>query len=392
MRRPFAVTLIVALLAASVRLASAQGTARSLDLDPSPTSAGMGGASNAVFWGDPNHWANPALLAFDDGLRYAHMREQLVPGLATDVFFRTDRYVAAAGGVGASFAGHSRLDYGGLAYEDVKLWAVGASATSLIDDAACALGRAAPGIGRFADVAFGYSRKHVDLVLNSTSPFGRGSTPATDIGVLARVTPFDAARRTARPSLPMRLDLSYGHSIENSNDAEITFSGVGETAPTSRIDRDGLALRGTLGWPAAQQLPAWVRATLSPLISMGLAYEHESVHAGSGPENYHVTHRGLEVGIAQALWLRFGHVEDRLGDIVGNTVGWGVGVQTPYGGFRYDEGSVPQARSANLPDVHRRGFFLEVKPLAILAHRSPATGFARRVQGWSGSDPRARKS
>ena len=58
-------------MVAAIR-AEAQGTARSLDIDASIRSAGMGGACNAVFWGaDPNDWANPALLGYHSGLRYS---------------------------------------------------------------------------------------------------------------------------------------------------------------------------------------------------------------------------------------------------------------------------------------------------------------------------------
>ncbi|HET7225397.1 MAG TPA: hypothetical protein VFK69_06735 [Candidatus Eisenbacteria bacterium] len=369
---------------ASPRTSFAQGTARSLDLDPSPISAGMGGASNAVFWGDPNHWANPALLAYHDGLRYEHMREQLVPDLSSDVFFTTDRYIVAAGGVGASLGGYSRLDYGpsmvtdesgnvvGIfsSYEKISSWGVGVSAASLVDGAARLFGRDAPGVGRFVDVAFGYNRKHVDVAL---APIlgAQGSTPATDIGVLVRMTPFDGSRM-AGAALPLRIDASYGHSIENSNDAAITF--LSERAPTSRIARDGAALRTTLGWPEGVRMAPWLLETLTPMISLAGAFEHESVHAGSGPESYHVTHAGLELGFAHVAWLRFGHVEDRAGDIVADTFGWGVGFETPYAGIRYDEGSVPEA--AGLSDVHRRGFFVSLQPLRIVTRATPHGGWA----------------
>lgn len=369
----------------SPRTSFAQGTARSLDLDPSPISAGMGGASNAVFWGDPNHWANPALLAYHDGLRYEHMREQLVPDLASNVFFTTDRYIVAAGGLGASLGGRSKLDYGPSeivdqsgnfvgtfsSYEKISTWGVGASAASLVDGATRLFGGDGPGIGRFADVAFGYSRKQVDVVL-APFPGAQGSTPATDIGVLVRVTPFDGSRIGGPRALPLRIDASYGHSVENSNDAAITF--LNERVPTSRITRDGVALRTTLGWPRGAAMATWLEETLTPLISLAGALENESVHAGSGPENYHVTHTGLELGLMHVAWLRFGHVEDRAGDIVAGTFGWGVGFETPYVGVRYDEGSVPEA--GGMSDVHRRGFFVSVQPLRIVTRATPHGGWA----------------
>jgi len=40
--------------------------------DSSTRSIGMGGASTAVFWADPNPWANPALIATAQGLHFEH--------------------------------------------------------------------------------------------------------------------------------------------------------------------------------------------------------------------------------------------------------------------------------------------------------------------------------
>src|SRR5262249_37494468 len=56
------------------------GVGRSLDLDPSIRSAGMGAAASAVFWGgDVDDWANPALLAAQRGARYQLGKALLTP-------------------------------------------------------------------------------------------------------------------------------------------------------------------------------------------------------------------------------------------------------------------------------------------------------------------------
>src|SRR5262252_2559976 len=76
---------------AAVSAARAQGTGRSLDIDPSVRASGMGLASNAVFWDvGTNHWGNPALLGEQRGIAYEWGRTQLVPGLASDVTFTTN--------------------------------------------------------------------------------------------------------------------------------------------------------------------------------------------------------------------------------------------------------------------------------------------------------------
>src|SRR5262249_44986061 len=108
MRRASPVLLIAATLAASLLHSSAiaQGTARSMDIDVSIRSAGMGGAGAAVFWGqDLNHWSNPALLGGIQGIRYEQGKTQLVPDLASDVDFTSKVIKAGGGGLGIVWSG-----------------------------------------------------------------------------------------------------------------------------------------------------------------------------------------------------------------------------------------------------------------------------------------------
>ena len=100
--------LALALTALIVLSAHAQGTGRSMNIDLSVRSAGMGGASNALSWGDLNHWGNPALLGYAQGLRYVHTHTQLVPGLASNVFLNSNVVQAGGGGVGVGFGRRPR--------------------------------------------------------------------------------------------------------------------------------------------------------------------------------------------------------------------------------------------------------------------------------------------
>lgn len=95
----------IALLVLAPCQACSQGTARSMDIDTSIRAAGMGGASTGVVWGAPNAWSNPASLGAMSGLWVEHGRTQLVPGLATDVFFRSDRFLVGGNGIGFAFTG-----------------------------------------------------------------------------------------------------------------------------------------------------------------------------------------------------------------------------------------------------------------------------------------------
>ena len=119
LRLLFTLALVPAVeLFASAPLASAQGTGRSMDIDLSIRSAAMGGASNALSWGDLNYWGNPALLGYAQGVRYVHTHTQLVPGLSDHVFLNSNVLELGGGGAGLVLSGKPaggggvRLDYG----------------------------------------------------------------------------------------------------------------------------------------------------------------------------------------------------------------------------------------------------------------------------------------
>ena len=108
--RTVAGPLILALWAAS---ASAQGTGRSLDIQPGARQNGMGAAGVALA-SDPSDamWWNPAALGFADRIsgQFTHVR--LLPGRSDNVnyyYAATAAPLGSFGGFGTSF---TRLDYG----------------------------------------------------------------------------------------------------------------------------------------------------------------------------------------------------------------------------------------------------------------------------------------
>jgi hypothetical protein len=375
------VAVAVALLLAPV--AGAQRAARSLDIDTSVRASGMGSASNAVFWGDdPNPWANPALLAYHRGVRYAHCRTRLVPGLTDDVVFRTDRTTVSYAGVGLALPGTTRLDYGTSeavdengntlgtfsSYEKAHVWGAGVS----LGEAAGSLwqlgGRERPGFLDYADVALGMNNKAVRVVL---APGAVTSTTALDWGTLVRAG-LPLARGSRGESPLLRLDASYGYSVLNFNDARVVFINEDSANPTSRIRRSGFAVRGAVGVPSSLRRAmhdlrlGWLAAGLDPLVSIGWAADHERVTAGSRPGGYGVQRWGVEIAFANVVSVRQGHVQDRLGDIRDNTAGYGVGFNLGrFGGVHWDHAHIPQARNAALPYVKRDAWSLFVDPIAI---------------------------
>lgn len=379
--RVFAPMAAVALLLAAAT-AFAQGTGRSLDLDLSVRSSGMGGASGAVFWGgDPNHWANPALLGYHRGVAYTWGRTQLVPGLANDVILESRRYTLGYGGVGLAFAGKGpgsiRLDYGlsegvdqngnftGMfdSYEKVDSWGFGVSLAEALSSWAALGGRPAPAITRHADVAFGFASKDVDIVLAPATMSGTASGTGLDYGVLLRVSP---PVTPAGAELPLRLDLAYGYSVQNFNDEQVTFVNEDQSSPFTRIRRNGVAGRIAVGVPAslrggASGATAWLFESFDPLILIGLAGDWEHNSAGSQSGFYDVGRFGVEVTLANVLTWRTGHVTDRVGGIDGDTGGWGLGFHIGrLAGFRYDRATVPQSRDSGLPDLERKGYTMFV--------------------------------
>src|SRR5258705_13736084 len=107
---PMSIRLLVVLAALvcapSLARAQASAGAQSTLIDTSIRASGMGRAGVAVFWGgDPNHWVNPALLGYHEGIRYEYGKTRLVPELVDDVFFRSNVTTVGGFGIGAYMTG-----------------------------------------------------------------------------------------------------------------------------------------------------------------------------------------------------------------------------------------------------------------------------------------------
>ena len=375
--------LCVAAFTWPVGEAAAQGTARSLDLDTSVRSLGRGGATNAVFWDGGNEWANPALLGYRRGLSFSWDRQELVPDLADDVVLSSRRVSLGLWGLGFSTAGQpvdviggTDLDYGRSeivdaggnpigaydSFEHIRAWSFGASLANLVDNAVIALGRRS-GLADWADLAAGVSRKRITMAIYPPETY---TANATDWGVLVRVSPLDTRRGAgAAPGATHRLDLSFGHSVLNSNDALIDFPFYGPV-PTSRIRRDG----GAVGWtlrasPEAARADRRLHCALGrdlALVRVVFAMDHE--HVGRGDDEgygYDVDRWGGEAALGRVAALRLGHVQDWTGGIDGWS--WGFGLGAPLGSLAdlaYDFASIPQASGLDHRHAHSVTLRLDV--------------------------------
>jgi hypothetical protein len=378
---PLIAVLTLALLVALplARVAGAQGTARSLDIDTSIRAAGMGGASAGVWWGEPNVWGNPASLAEVHGAGWVDGRTQLVPGLASDVWLKSSRLLLGGAGVGLSLMGEplegigqERLDYGppsvsfsGMtSYEQTEAWGFGVAPIRLFDAIRRAGGAAGASGPRRIDLAGGYQHKHTVVAL-APSVFGAGpEADCLDWGASGRVS----LTSDLSPEALWHMEVSGGYAVLNANDAQFDFGGLG-SAPPSRIRREGFAmhLSRRSPWSAPGATPAsWFLSGIPHAFELGWARDWEQVAAGGGPTDFRVDRIGVEGTVLGVLTGRFGHQTDRVGELIGDT--WGLGVRLPVGPWAsvaYDRASVPQARGSGLPNVTRQGWSLWLDPLRI---------------------------
>jgi len=351
----------------------------------------MGGAGAGVGWGAASVWGNPAALGLVRGAHWEHTRTQLVPGLAEDVFLESDRVLLGVSGIAVSSMGNPvgglDLDYGesdvtdvngnvvGVfhSYERVEAQGVALSAVSLIDGLRRLRGQDSD-FAAFGDFSYGIQRKRAVVVLG-LSIAGEPNRDAEDWGVLARISPL-------HPGFPegnsqFSVDLGYGAALLSANDVTVTYP-PGYPVPVSRIRRTGgsvrIAFQGA-GVIARGPGPlALLAEGAVPLVQLSIAADDERVGLTAAWDifrragfilPYTVHRRGFELGVANMAFVRFGHVEDRMGDIVDDTFGWGV--QLPFadvGGVRYDHASVPQA--SGLQDVKRDGWSMWLDPLALV--------------------------
>lgn len=392
-RHAFAMAWTLALavgLASFAGSAAAQGTARSLDVDTSVRSLGRGSASNAFFWDGGNEWANPALLGHRRGLSITWDHQDFVPELADHVFMSSRRLSLGLWGVGVSVAGQpidviggTDLEYGRsestdifgnvvpgpLSYEHTRSWSLGASLASVFDEVSSRSGRPSS-ISDWADVAVGGSRKRVAVAFFAPMAYG---TDATDIGVFARVSPLDTRRSGPSGSVAThRLDLAFGHSVINSNDAFIDYGGFAGPSPLSRTKRDGVSVGWTMrASPDAVKSGRYLWRILGPdqaLLRAVLAYDSEHVSAGDEETYaYDVERWGGEVSMGRVCAVRLGHVLDRTGNIDGYSLGFGLGLPLgPLAELAYDFASIPQAQDMDQRYAHSLTFRLDV--LGTLKH------------------------
>ena len=289
--------------------ASAQGTGRSLDIQPGARQNAMGAARVALA-GDAAGctWWNPAFLGFAKHADVQLTGAQLVPGLATDVTYNQAAYLQPMEGWGALAAGLAFLSYGSSEGVDVS----GAS-TGSFDSYEFSSGLSY-GTRLLPDLAIGATVKYIRIQLAPQAQQGVGATFGFDIGALYQIP---AAR------------LRIGGNVQNMGPS-VVFINEDQASPLSRNVKVGAA------WELVSN-----KQFLLTLVS--------DFNQSLVTNDFRTYNHGAELVYAQQLAGRIGWYSDPLGNI--SDITYGIGVN--WNSLTLDWGSIPQAKDASLPNVNK---------------------------------------
>ena len=289
--------------------AMAQGTGRSLDIQPGARQNGMGAAGVAL--GDDATgatWLNPAALGFAQKPEIQLTYAQLVPGLAPDVSYNYGTYVQPIEGWGAFGLGIIFLSYGTSEGISESGASTGLFTSNEFSPALYYGTRLLP------DFAVGASLKYIRIQLAPSSQSGVGATFGLDLAALYRI-----------PAARIRL----GANVQNLGPS-VTFINEDQASPLSRNVKVGGA------WEMVDNKQ--VKLTLAADFNQSLV-----------TNDFRTYHGGFELAYAGQIAGRIGYYDDPLGNIQDITYGIGVNWKS----LTLDYGSIPQAKDSNLSNVNK---------------------------------------
>ena len=309
MRRSYTLVLGLALGLATAATAYAQGTGRSLDIQPGARQNGMG-ATGVAIADDATGvtWWNPAGLGFVTKSAIDLTYAQLVPGLATDVNYNYATFVHPTSGWGGLALGLVFLSYGTSEGTDPFGNPTGTFTSNEVSPALYY------GTKLLADLSVGASLKYIRIQLAPQSLSGVGSTFGLDLAALYRIP---AAR------------LNFGVNVQNLGPS-VTFINEDERSPLSRNIKTGFA------WDAYDK-------DGFRLLAAG-DFDQSLVTS-----SFYQLHGGIELKYTDQIAGRVGYYYDPLGQLEGLTYGLGLG----WKGLSLDFGSIPQAKDSGLPNVSK---------------------------------------
>jgi hypothetical protein len=307
MRLRTTLVVLAALLAAGT--AWAQGTGRSLDIQPGARENGMGAAGVAL--GDDASgatWWNPAALGFVTRPAVQLTYAQLVPGLANDVTYNYGTYVQPVEGWGAFGVGVVFLSYGQSEGVDAGGNSTGTFSSNEFSPALYY------GTQLLPDFAVGAAVKWIRIQLAPSSQQGVGQTFGLDLAGLYKIP---AAR------------LNLGVNVQNLGPS-VTFINEDQSSPLSRNVKTGFA------WEPVS----------SKQFSVTMVGDFNQSLVTSDFRTYN---GGLELAYGGEIAGRIGYYSDPLGNIGDLTYGLGINWKS----ITIDFGSIPQAKDSNLSNVKK---------------------------------------
>ena len=296
--------------------AFAQGTGRSLDIQPGGRENGLGGAGVAIAEDATGMtWWNPAGLGFAKRPGVQMTNAKLVPGLADDVSYNHLAYVQPMEGWGGLALSVAFLSYGISDQTNESTEVLGQFSSYEFSSGL------SYGVELMPDLAIGANVKYIRIQLAPSGLQGVGSTLGFDVGGLYRIRP-------AR--------LRLGGSIQNLGPS-VVFIDEDNASPLSRNIKTGFA------WEAISR--SGLTSTVAGDFNQSLVTSGFRTYNGGLEVKYSTdASQGLGgIGLAG----RVGYYYDPLGEIKDLTYGLGLN----WGSLTLDYGSVPQATT--LPHVEK---------------------------------------
>jgi len=287
----------------------AQGTGRSLDIQPGGRQNAMGAAGVAVA-DDPTGatWWNPAALGFVGRAAIELTYAQLVPTLADDVTYNYGTYVQPMEGWGAFGIGVVFLSYGQSERTDDFGTPLGTFGSNEFSPAIYY------GTQILPDFSVGAALKYIRIQLAPSDQSGVGQTFAVDLASLYRIP---AAR------------LNFGVNVQNLGPS-VAFINEDKADPLGRNLKIGAA---------------WEPISSKQLALLLVSDFNQSLVTS----DFRTYNNGMELRYADQIAGRFGWYSDPLGEISDFTFGIGV----TFKGLNLDWGSIPQAKNSDLGNVQK---------------------------------------
>ncbi len=319
--RLITISLFIIAAASSTAFAQGEAGAGSLIIPPGARANGMGQSFGAIADDATAMWWNPAGMAFVDNIAIDLMHSQLVPDLASDVFFDYIGGIYKIKGIGTVGFAIQYLTYG-------EYTVTGTTPEELGTASAWEVSPMIGGAVKLGDqISLGMNLKFVYIslapawaTLEGTS--GTGSSVAVDFGALWKIPDFGISSFMIRR-------MSLGLAVSNLGPS-ITFMNVDQAAPLPRN------LKGSFAWA-----PVW--SDLARLYIIG-----EINRPMVEFERSNTYHAGTEFLYSDLIALRLGYVYDKDGNIESATYGLGFVINNT---VRIDWASIPQSK--DLARVHR---------------------------------------